>query len=791
MTKDRDGSTKPMTLIVFGATGDLMSRKIVPALYHLFENKRLPTDFSVVGVARREIDDEGFRGLVTESVTRHLDVEGVKLDDFTEHFFYQRGNFESAEDYDSLGARLNEFDDNWKTCANRLFYLAVPPRLYRTILELLSSSGLTGKCSPDEAWTRILVEKPFGKEMAEARSLDALLGELFEEEQIYRIDHYLAKEVLQNILMFRFANNLLEGVWSNKYIESINIRLLEKIGVEGRGSFYEGVGALLDVGQNHLMQMMAFVAMNHPIVLSPDTISREKGAVLGKIQPLSDSDLKENTFRGQYQGYLEESGVESKSTTETYFKIKAYIDSARWEGVPVLLEGGKKMPEDLKEIVVTFKHPAPCICPVGQGHFKNVVKFRIEPDPGITIKFWSKKPGHTMELEERRLDFKYEDMGARHYMEDYSKVLLDCISGDQTIFSSSEESRAGWNFIDPIVTAWREDAVPLVKYAQNQEIFEKSDSVDVDTAESELKLEIGVVGLGKMGGNIALQLIDKGWSVVGYNRSPETTEKMEGAGLRGAYSLKEVVEKLEKPRVIWVMVPAGKPLDAVLFGEEGLVNYLDEGDIIIDGGNSFFKDTKERASKLKALGIKFIDAGVSGGPVGARDGACLMVGGDRETFEHLIRLFTDMSVNEGVQFFDGPGAGHFVKMVHNGIEYGMMQSIAEGFSVLEESDYNVDLIRVADIYNHGSVIEARLMGWLKRAFVADGTDLAEVSGVVGHTGEAEWTVKTAKELNVKTPVIEESLATRVDSAEHPSYTGKILTVIRDQFGGHGKGKKSK
>ena len=290
-------------------------------------------------------------------------------------------------------------------------------------------------------------------------------------------------------------------------------------------------------------------------------------------------------------------------------------------------------------------------------------------------------------------------------------------------------------------------------------------------------MEIGFVGLGKMGGNLAKRLKSKGWKVKGYDQKQEV---MEGQ----AKSLQELAEGFNGRKLFWVMVPAGKPVDEVIFGKDGLMNYLKKGDIVIDGGNSFYKDSVARHKKLKAKGIHFIDVGVSGGPGGALNGASLMIGGDKNIFEELEPLFLDLSERKSYQFFEGAGAGHFVKMIHNGIEYGIMQSIAEGFAVMKKAKYQLDLKKVAEVYNKGSVIESKLIGWLESAFRVHGEELKSVSGTVSHSGEGEWTIKTAKEMKMKTKIIEESLKFRVQSKRNPSYAGKILSALREQFGGH-------
>ncbi len=767
-----------------------MHRKIIPAFFHLFEEGRLPELFAVIGVSRRDIQTNEWRQFVADSVREHLGEDHQSIDEFVKCFEYARGLFGDETTYSDLTERIAVVDGEWKVCTNKIFYLAVPPNHYQVILGLLASSGLTDACGGPEGWTRVVVEKPFGKNLEQARELDSLLGHRFKEEQVYRVDHYLAKEILQNIILFRFANNLLEDVWSRDFIDQVDVRLLEAIGVEGRGSFYDGVGALLDVGQNHLLQMLALVTMEHPGNMGPDDVRQSRLDILEKLRVLRDDQVETETIRGQYAGYLDEPGVEAKSKTETYFKVRAHLDVPRWEGVTFFLEGGKGLGAPRKEIVVRFRHPTPCLCPPGD-HYRNTIHFRLEPDPGISIKFWSKKPGEKLGLEERDLDFKYSENGEdAAYLEEYPTLLLECISGDQTLFISSSEAMAGWRFIDPIIAGWRRDVTALQIYTGDEILALAGPGGGAGASGISTDRQVGMVGLGKMGGGIASQLLEKGWEVVGFNRNPEVTKEFVSEGLLAASSLPELVGKLRAPRVVWVMVPAGKPVEEMILGEQGLVSLLEPGDVIIDGGNSFYKDTVQRAAELAKAGIKFIDCGVSGGPSGARHGASLMTGGDRQTYEWLRPLFLDIASPAGEQFFEGAGAGHFVKMVHNGIEYGMMQAVAEGFAIMGESDYDLDLTRVADVYNHASVIESRLVGWLKSAFESFGEDLSSLSGSVAHTGEAESTIEIAKELGVADPVIEAALRFRIDSQDDPSYTGRILTALRGQFGGHDTGSDS-
>lgn len=295
-----------------------------------------------------------------------------------------------------------------------------------------------------------------------------------------------------------------------------------------------------------------------------------------------------------------------------------------------------------------------------------------------------------------------------------------------------------------------------------------------------MEKKIGYIGLGKMGKGMAEHLLEKGWSVVAYNRSPEPTNELAAKGAIPAYTLAEVVSNIDAPRLLWLMVPH-QAVDGVL---AELIPLLSEGDTVIDGGNSFYKNSMRHAEELSAKDIHFLDAGTSGGPGGAKAGACTMVGGEREMFERYEELFRDISVEDGYAYMGKAGAGHFVKMVHNGIEYGMMQAIGEGFEVMKRSPFDLELTKVADLYDHQSVIESRLIGWAKSAFEAYGEDLESISGSVSHSGEGLWTVQTAKEFGVPVPIIEGSLQFREESGSNPSYTGQVVSALRNQFGGH-------
>jgi glucose-6-phosphate 1-dehydrogenase len=458
--------TPPTIITIFGATGDLSTNKLIPALFDLFQNGYLPFSFKVIGVSRREFSHEKYRDIAKNSIIeKATSFKEDLLDEFLTHISYTQGTFDDKESYERLKSVLEREEHLFGQCTNKLFYLAVPPVYYKGIFEKLAASGLTKPCSDETGWTRILVEKPFGNDITTAQELDQVLGSLFKEEQIFRIDHYLAKEALQDILMFRFSNTLFEPLWNKDYIERVELTLSEKKGVDGRGAFYDGIGALRDVGQNHLLQMLAFIAMEDPIELDALRIRTERARVLESLRPLTPETADTTLLRGQYEGYTETPSVDRDSQTETFFRIKTLIDNDRWQGVPFYLESGKALDEDKTEIKIYFKKTTSCLCPPGALHqHQNILTFRIQPNEKISILFWAKKPGLSLDLEPKELSFSYRGAEGSRLADAYEKVLFDGIAGDQILFTSTEEVAAAWQFITPILELWKN--MPLHTYAK-------------------------------------------------------------------------------------------------------------------------------------------------------------------------------------------------------------------------------------------------------------------------------------------------------------------------------------
>lgn len=446
----------PTIFVIFGVTGDLSQRKLLLALFGLFAHNLLPKKFKIVGFSRRDWSHDDLRVFIEDTLGAGGVRKSKALGNFLVHVEYAKGLFNDPNGYIDLKKQLDRIDAEFGQCTNKLLYLAVSPVFYEVIFKHLEISGLNIPCGGELGWTRILVEKPFGKDTKTAEKLERQLSQIFQESQIFRIDHYLAKETMQNILTFRFSNSIFESIWSSKMIEKVHIQVFEKNGVGDRGDFYDGVGALRDVGQNHLLQMLALIAMDKPVTMQGDDVRKMRAGVLKKLFFLKNQkNFVDQTIRGQYLGFLNEKGILPNSKTETYFKLIAFIANPRWKNVPFILESGKALGESKAEIDVYFKH-------FGCAE-QNVVRFRIQPDEGIEIVFWVKKPGFEREYQQKVLAFSYETSKIENEVPDaYERVLFDCVRGDQTLFASTDEVKYSWKFITPVLR--RLGKLPLMSY---------------------------------------------------------------------------------------------------------------------------------------------------------------------------------------------------------------------------------------------------------------------------------------------------------------------------------------
>jgi glucose-6-phosphate 1-dehydrogenase len=461
---------QPCALVIFGATGDLTRRKLVPALYNLGRAGLLPQGFAVVGFARREKDTAQFREEMQAAVdqfSRHRPVPLEVWQPFAESLYYHSATFQDLSGYIRLRAFLEQLDRERGTAGNRIFYLATPPSAFEEIFANLGAAGLIYPQEQGTPWSRLIVEKPFGRDLASARRLNRQLEQVCAEEQVFRMDHYLGKETVQNILVFRFANEIFEPLWNQKYIDHVQITVSEDLGMEGRGRFFEEAGILRDIVQNHILQLLCLVAMEPPISLEAEAIRDEKVHILRALRPLSPEEVQRSTVRGQYAagwvngqevvGYRQEPGVDPESTTETFVALRLYIDNWRWAGVPFFLRSGKRLPKRATEIAIQFKavprilfnrNPEAPLEP-------NVLALRIQPDEGVSLRFGAKVPELATRVQPVKMDFRYGTAFGMEPPEAYERLLLDAILGDSTLFTRRDEVEAAWSFITPILEGWQ------------------------------------------------------------------------------------------------------------------------------------------------------------------------------------------------------------------------------------------------------------------------------------------------------------------------------------------------
>jgi glucose-6-phosphate 1-dehydrogenase len=468
----------PCVLVMFGVTGDLASKKLLPAIYDLANRGLLPPGFSLVGFARRNWADEDFAQLTHDAVKAHARTpfrEEVWRQ-VSEGIRFVPGEFADDAAFDQLAATVAELDAERGTGGNYAFYLSIPPGAFPVVVRQLQRSGLATAPEPDRAgvrpWRRVVIEKPFGHDLASARELNGMLDAVFPAHAVFRIDHYLGKETVQNLLALRFANTLFEPVWNRGYVDHVQITMAEDIGIGGRAGYYDGIGAARDVIQNHLLQLMALTAMEEPLSFSAAALRAEKEKVLSAVQ--IPADLVEGTARGQYaagwqggvevRGYLEENGIPADSVTETYAAVRLAIDSRRWAGVPFYLRTGKRLPSRMTEIAVMFQRAPhlPFAATDTEELGQNALVIRVQPDEGITVRFGSKVPGSAMEVRDVNMDFAYGGSFTEASPEAYERLLLDVLIGDPPLFPRQQEVELGWRILDPVEEFWAEAALDSV-----------------------------------------------------------------------------------------------------------------------------------------------------------------------------------------------------------------------------------------------------------------------------------------------------------------------------------------
>ncbi len=466
----------PCLMVIFGATGDLSGRKLLPALYNLAKQRLLPAGFAVVGAAIDDFTDDSFRKRAADHInefSRTQPIDQGVLDAFLSAVFYVKVDFGKLDDFKALQRRLGELDTSRHVSGNRMFYCATPPPTYETITEQLGAAGM----ATGDGFHRIVVEKPFGSDLKSARELTRILQRVFQEDSVFRIDHYLGKETVQNIMAFRFANSIFEPVWNSNLIDSVQITAAEEIGVELRGAYYDKAGALRDIVQNHALQLVALVAMEPPLAFEANAVRDEKVKVLRAIKPIMDDEVARATVRGQYTkgwvlgehvpGYREEKNVAAGSLTETFAALRLFVDNWRWANVPFYIRAGKRMPKRATEIRILFKKPPHLTFgpDATQELEPNAITLRIQPEEGISLRFGAKVPSAGLRIRSVTMDFQYMTSFLVEVLEAYERLLLDCMIGDPTLFTRADEVEAAWKLIDPIEAAWRDGRPPLATYA--------------------------------------------------------------------------------------------------------------------------------------------------------------------------------------------------------------------------------------------------------------------------------------------------------------------------------------
>ncbi len=458
------------TVVIFGGSGDLARRRLIPALYNLLLDGLLPAKYAVIGLGRKPMSDEEFRDVARDGVIRHSRQALVQdtWREFERHLFYLPGENSDPETYAALRARAEQIERTMQLPGNRIFYLSIPPSSFAPVCEGLAQAGLATPPAAKTPYSRIIVEKPVGRDLTSAREINAVTGKVFDESQIFRIDHYLGKETVQNLMVVRFANSIFEPIWNHKYIDHVQITVSEAEGVGTRAAYYEEAGALRDMVQNHLLQLLCLVAMEPPYSLDPDVVRNAKMEVLRCLRPITGKDVERFTVRAQYAegtvhdaqvpGYRREKGVNPNSTTETYVAVKSFVENWRWSGVPFYLRTGKALPKRASEVAVQFKDIPQILFNANpaQPQPANVLALRIQPDEGLSLRIVSRVPGTRAQTHPVEMDFQYSDVFGRPSPEAYERLLLDVMAGDASRFMRRDAVEASWAWVTNILEAWEQ-----------------------------------------------------------------------------------------------------------------------------------------------------------------------------------------------------------------------------------------------------------------------------------------------------------------------------------------------
>jgi glucose-6-phosphate 1-dehydrogenase len=466
----------PSIIIIFGASGNLTRRKLMPAMFNLYTKGFIPAGSKIVGLSRSYKDHFHFRGEMKKAIQEFGSEEqksNLDWEEFSKLLYYISADFGNEHSYENLKKEIEELESKGETCGNRLFYLATPPEFFNTIIENLGKQGLNRPLNED-CWTRIIVEKPFGHDLDSAQKLDKKIGKVFKENQIYRIDHYLGKETVQNLLVFRFGNSIFEPIWNRNYIDHVQITAAETLGLDDRADYYDHAGALRDMVPNHLFQLLAMIAMEPPVTFEPDIVRDEKVQVFHAIPPLTEDEAKQFAVRGQYSegiidgkkviGYLGEKGVAQGSETETYAALKLFIQNWRWAGVPFYIRTGKRMPKFVTDITLFFKKTPHMIFRMlaGDASDSNILSIQIQPDESITLNFNAKIPGAGMKIKPVVMDFDYYTAFGTKPSNAYERLIRDCLSGDQTLYSRRDAVEAAWAIIDNVLNYWENEKKKII-----------------------------------------------------------------------------------------------------------------------------------------------------------------------------------------------------------------------------------------------------------------------------------------------------------------------------------------